>query len=64
MVSFMGVGKVKRKRWNIRAILADPKLRKELMIRSIITIQAREGIITTREQAERAYDKVMLGECN
>ena len=28
------------------------------MVSSIIALQAREGITTTREQAERAYDKV------
>jgi hypothetical protein len=46
------------KRWNIKAILADPVLRKELMVRSIISTQALEGITTTVEQAEQAYDKV------
>jgi hypothetical protein len=46
------------KRVDIKAILRDPVKRRELGIRSIIAIQAREGIVTTREQAERAYDKV------
>ena len=46
------------KRVDIRAILYDSLLRKELMVGTIIAIQAREGITTTREQAERAYDKV------
>ena len=46
----------RRKRWDIKAILADPVLRKELMIRSIISTQALEGIVTTREQAEQAYE--------
>ena len=36
----------------------DPALRRELTVRSIIATQAREGIVTTREQAEAAYDKV------
>jgi hypothetical protein len=42
----------------IRKILADPAERRELLIRAGIAIQAREGIETTREQAEAAYDKV------
>jgi hypothetical protein len=43
---------------DIKAILRDPKKRRELMVRCIIATQAREGIVTTREQAEAAYDKV------
>ena len=38
--------------------LRDPKLRREMMIRSIISTQAVEGITTTYEQAAAAYDKV------
>lgn len=45
-------------RINIRAILANPTQRRELMVDTIIAIQAREGITTTREQAEAAYDAV------
>jgi len=46
------------RRVNIRAILADQRQRRELMVRVIIATQAREGIVTTRAQAERAYDNV------
>jgi hypothetical protein len=46
------------RRINIREIISDDALRKELMIDTIIATQAREGITTTREQAEGAYDKV------
>jgi hypothetical protein len=46
------------KRVNIRAILADPKLRRDLMIRTIIATQAREGITTTYDQAAAAYDRI------
>lgn len=46
------------KRVDIKALLADPAKRRELMVSCIIATQAREGIITTREQAEQAYDKV------
>jgi hypothetical protein len=45
-------------RVDIRAILANPKLRRELMISTIIATQAREGIDTTHAQASDAYDKV------
>lgn len=45
-------------RVKIKAILADPQKYRELAIRCIIATQAREGIVTTREQAEAAYDKV------
>lgn len=45
-------------RVNIRAILNNPELRKIMMTQSIITIQAREGIVTTQQQAEQAYEKV------
>lgn len=43
-------------RIDIKSILADPKAKKELFVRVIIATQAREGITTTLEQAERAYD--------
>jgi hypothetical protein len=46
------------KRVDLKAILSDPTKRRELMIRSIIAMQAREGITTTYEQAARAYDKI------
>ena len=45
-------------RINMKELLADPDKRKELMISVIIATQAREGITTTREQAEAAYEKV------
>lgn len=44
-------------RVDIRAILANPVLRKKLMVGVIIATQAREGIVTTVEQAEAAYEK-------
>ena len=43
------------RRLDLRGILAEPDLRRELMIRTLQATQAREGIETTREQAERAY---------
>ena len=47
-------------RVNIRAILGDPEKRRAMMVEAIIALQAREGIVTTREQAEAAYAKVRL----
>lgn len=41
----------------IQSLLADPEKKKKLMVDSIIATQAREGIKTTREQAEAAYAK-------
>lgn len=49
------------RRVNIKAILADPVLRKKLMVSTIIATQAREGIDTTEQQASDAYDKVNHG---
>jgi len=46
------------KRVDIKAILRDPVKRRELMVRTIIATQAREGITTSRAQAEAAYDKI------
>ena len=49
-------------RANLKAILANPDLRRKLMVRTIQATQAREGIETTTEQAERAYYVVTEGE--
>ena len=48
-------------RIDIKKILADPETRKAMMIPAIIAIQAREGIDTTWEQAQRAYDLIRVG---
>ena len=50
------------RRVDIRKILADPDLRRKLMVSTIQATQAREGIETTREQADRAYYVVTEGE--
>lgn len=52
----------RRKRFDIKRILADPDLRRKLMVPTIQAAQAREGIKTTREQANRAYYVVTEGE--
>lgn len=45
-------------RADVRAILADPTARERLMVGVIVATQAREGIMTTPEQALRAYRAV------
>ena len=52
----------RNERVDMQAILADPDLRRKLMVRTIQATQAREGIETTEEQAERAYYVVTEGE--
>lgn len=48
----------RKTRIDIKSIFNNPSTRKELLINCIVAIQAREGITTTLEQAELAYDKV------
>ena len=43
------------RRLNVKAILADADLRRQLMVSTIQATQAREGIDTSPEQADRAY---------
>ena len=45
----------KDRRVDIKAILGDSDLRRRLMVSTIQATQAREGIETTEEQADRAY---------
>ena len=52
----------RKRRVDIRGILADSDLRRELMVPTLQATQAREGIETTSEQAERAYYVVTEGE--
>lgn len=46
------------KRMDIKQILSNPEQKKELMLGTIQFLQHIEGVNTTREQAEYAYDKV------
>lgn len=46
------------RRVDIRAILRNATQRRRMMVEAIIALQSREGIETTREQAEAAYDAV------
>jgi len=50
------------KRVDLKRILADPDLRRRLMVSTIQATQAREGIRTSFEQASRAYYVVTEGE--
>ena len=52
----------KNRRVNVKAVLSDPDLRRKLMVSTIQATQAREGIDTTEEQADRAYYVVSEGE--
>lgn len=52
----------RKRRVDIRSILAKSDLRRELMVPTLRATQAREGIDTTSEQAERAYYVVTEGE--
>lgn len=45
-------------RRDVRSILLDPEKSRELAITTAIAAQAREGIETTREEMERAYDRL------
>jgi hypothetical protein len=46
------------RRVDLLRILSTPALRRELFVDVIIATQARENIVTTRAQAEAAYDAV------
>ena len=46
------------RRVNLRAILSDPTLRRELMVATLRATHAREGIHTTQQHAEDTYDKI------
>lgn len=48
----------KRKRVDIQEILADPDLRKEMLVNALIATQAREGRDLTQEEAEDVYDRM------
>ena len=48
------------RRIDIKALLRDPLEHRRLMVATIIATQAREGIHTSQEQAERAYDHFLL----
>ena len=52
----------KLKRYDIKKLLANPDLRRHLIVESTIITQAREGIDITRGQAENSYYIVTEGE--
>lgn len=49
---------------NIKQILSNPEQKRELMVGAIQFLQNIEGINTTREKAENAYDKVQSEKLN
>lgn len=48
----------KSRRVDIKAILANPITKRNMMINLIVAAAAMEGIDTTPEQATQAYDKI------
>lgn len=52
----------RKQRPDVRKILANPDLRRKLMVSTIQATQAREDIETTEEQADRAYYVVSEGD--
>ena len=46
------------RRVDVKAILRDPVLRRRLLVEAGLFLQHMEGIDTTREQMEEAYDKI------
>ena len=50
------------KRYDTKTLLANPELRRRLIVESTIATQAREGIDITHEQAENSYFVVTEGE--
>lgn len=47
------------KRYDMRRVLADPAVRRMLIARGTVFVQAREGIDITLEEALASYDRVM-----
>jgi len=52
----------KLRRFDIQKLLADPELRRRMIVRSTVATQAREGIDITEAQAENSYYVVTEGE--
>jgi hypothetical protein len=50
------------RRFDIKKLLANPELRKNLIVRSTVATQAREGIDISEKQAETSYYVVTEGE--
>lgn len=50
---------MKLKRYPIKAMLADPVVRRGILARSTVVTMAREGVDITLEQSLSSYDEVM-----
>ena len=46
---------------DLREILHDPKLRRELLVRSIYVLRLRDDASMTMKRAEKAYDEAQTG---
>lgn len=51
--------KKKLKRFDIKAILTDPAVRRMMVARSTVATQAREGIDITLQEALESYDRML-----
>lgn len=49
----------KLRRYDMRAILADPARRRLMVARATVALQAMEGIDITLEESLASYDRVM-----
>jgi hypothetical protein len=52
----------KLRRFDIPKLLADPDLRRRMIVRATVATQAREGIDITEKEAENSYYVVTEGE--
>lgn len=50
----------KLRRYDMRAILADPARRRLMVARATVALQAMEGIDITLEESLASYDRVMV----
>jgi 3-keto-L-gulonate-6-phosphate decarboxylase len=53
-----------RRRVDLKQILNNPKLRKELLVAGGLFLQQIEGIQTTRKQMIVAYNNIQKEKCN
>jgi hypothetical protein len=50
---------VKLKRYDIKKLLSDPEIRRQMIAYSTVVTMAREGIDITLEESLKSYDEVM-----
>lgn len=55
----MNTAPLQFERRDMRRVLADPAVRRMMVARGTVAVQAREGIDITLEEALTSYDRVM-----